>query len=74
MAEIGTFFKTVVLVERKEQASTFSNMWLGNNLPFDEYKKRLADYGVKEPKPKEPTAKEVKNDWNRLASFLATGS
>ncbi len=73
LSEIGSFFKTIVLLERNENVSTLSNMWMGNNLPYKELKEVLVGYGIKEQKAT-PTVAEVQNDWKKLASFLSKGS
>jgi len=43
---------------------------MGANLKFEGMKDVLKKIGPTEIKPKEPTVKEVNNNWKKLASFM----
>ena len=72
LSEIGSFFKTVVILERDKKAQTISDIWQGNNLTIEGLKQVLSSLGTKlDSKPPETPVDEVNKDWKRLASFMA---
>lgn len=68
MSEIGVFFKTVIELEKEEKAETLSNLWMGSNLVYKDLKEVLDKI---QKSGKEPTTKEINDDWKRLASFMS---
>jgi len=70
LAEIGTFYKTIMLLKRAKKADTLSELWMGNNLQYKDLEKVLSDLGVDKQKEQEPSQAEVKQDWNKLAGAL----
>jgi len=72
LSEIGTFFKTVVLLERDKKAQKISDIWQGTNLTLDGLKQVLKDLGMNlDKKPEEKSIEEVNSDWKRLAEFMS---
>jgi len=58
----------VVELEKEEKAETLSNLWMGSNLVYKDLKNVLEQI---QKSGKEPTTKEIKDDWKRLASFMS---
>lgn len=71
LSEIGVFFKTIILEKRQVNATTLSNIWMGNNLSYKDFQKVMTSFGIKEQKKEQATVAEVNKDWNRLKTFMA---
>lgn len=75
LAEIGVFYKTIILKERDEKIDSLRNNWISthydqksfqeviNNLTF---KKTTSN--IESPKSE---AEEIRSEWKRLANFMS---
>ncbi len=63
-----------MLLERDKKAQNISDIWQGSNLTVEGLQQVLKSLGTKTDKKKhEIPVEEVSNDWERLASWAATG-
>lgn len=70
MSEIGTFYKTIILLEREKKAENLSDIWMGNNLKYEDLQKVITEIGINKQKKVGPTDAEVNQNWLKLAGAL----
>lgn len=75
LSEVGCFFKAVMIQERTKKAQNISDAWQANNLTFEGLKSVLKSLELKSNLDSNHkivhSPETVKNDWKKLASFMA---
>lgn len=73
LAEIGIFLRIIIENEKETKAEKLAYMWFSHNLNQEGIKKMIdsIDPKGKNEREKEPPPEVVKNDWKRLARFMA---
>jgi len=70
LAEIGIFFKTIILAQRQKKAEQLHHLWIGTHVKYEGLRDIIKSIAPVQAKPKEPTVEEVNRDWRRLAAFM----
>ena len=59
--------------ERDEKAAKITDNWIANNYQYEDLKKLITSFGIKEKSRVEqgPTTEEIQKDWSKLAKFMS---